>query len=492
MAQLCVTLGAPTLAELRERRDLAAPDADLVEVRLDTVADPDVAGALAGRTTPVVVTCRAAWEGGHFRGSEEERLGLLRQAWQAGAEFVDVEFAARDAAPWIAETGGERLILSSHDFAGVPHDLEARHRAMCAEAPAVVKIAVTVERLAQLAPLARLRAGGSQRQIVLAMGRPGLPSRLLPDRFGSAWTYAGDNWAPGQLPASVLRRTYRFGQVSSGAALYGVVARPSSHSVSPDMHNAAFAAAGLDAIYLPLEAADVDDLLAFADDFALQGASVTLPFKVDVLPRVDADALSRRVGAVNTLTRSDGRWMGTNTDVAGLLAPLAGRMTLQGARAAILGTGGAARGAAVALSDAGTHVTVIGRDAGKARGVASLVGGASASLPPDPGSWDLLVNATPAGMYPATDETPWPDGRFDGTLVYDLIYNPRQTRLLRDAAAAGCATLDGLPMLVAQAEAQFTQWTGRPPAPGVMLAAAEARLATFPALDNGALSLSRS
>ena len=331
MAQLCVTLGAPTLADLRERRDLAAPDADLVELRLDTVADPDVEGALAGRTTPVVVTCRAPWEGGHFRGSEEERLRLLHHAWLAGAEFVDVEFAARHAAPWITATRGERLILSSHDFTGVPDDLDARHRAMCAEAPAVVKIAVTVDRLAQLAPLTRFQTGDRQRRIVLAMGRPGLPTRLLPDRFGSTWTYAGDNWAPGQLPASVFRQTYRFGQVSSRAALYGVVARPSSHSVSPDMHNAAFAAAGIDAIYLPLEAADVDDLWTFADAFALQGASVTLPFKVDVLPRVDADALSRRVGAANTLTRRDRRWIGTNTDVAGLLAPLRDRMDLRGA-----------------------------------------------------------------------------------------------------------------------------------------------------------------
>ena len=137
-------------------------------------------------------------------------------------------------------------------------------------------------------------------------------------------------------------------------------------------------------------------------------------------------------------------------------------------------------------------MTVVGRDVEKARGVAGLVGGASAALPPEPASWDLLVNATPVGMHPAIDDTPWPGGRFDGALVYDLIYNPRQSRLLRDASAAGCATLDGLPMLVAQAEAQFTQWTGRPPAPGIMLAAAEARLATFPAHGNGALSVSRS
>ena len=127
MAQLCVTIGAPTLADLRERRDRAARDADLVELRLDTVADPDVAGALAGRTGPVIVTCRASWEGGHFRGSEQTRLRLLHEAWAMGAEYVDVEFAALESAPWVEATRGERLIVSAHDFDGVPADLAERH-----------------------------------------------------------------------------------------------------------------------------------------------------------------------------------------------------------------------------------------------------------------------------------------------------------------------------------------------------------------------------
>ena len=203
MAQLCVTIGAPTLAALRERRDAATRYGDLVELRLDTLADPDPAGALQGRTGPVIVTCRPTWEGGHFAGSEEARLRLLKQAWDLGAEFVDVEWASLGDAPWAR---GERLVLSSHDFHGVPFDMAARYAAMHAVEPGVVKLAVTAARLTDTLALLGLKPPSNRRQVLLAMGAPGLVTRLAPDRFGSTWTYAGDGWAPGQIPADRVRR----------------------------------------------------------------------------------------------------------------------------------------------------------------------------------------------------------------------------------------------------------------------------------------------
>ncbi len=321
------------------------------------------------------------------------------------------------------------------------------------------------------------------------MGAPGLITRILPGRFDSAWTYGGDGVAPGQVPIARLREEFRFGEVSPGAALYGLVANPVGHSVSPAMHNAAHRAERRDALYIPLQAADAADVMAFAEAFGLEGASVTLPFKVDLLPFCEPDALSSRVGAVNTLARQDGRWLGRNTDVAGFLAPLDGRIAIAGSRATILGAGGAARGAAIALADAGAHVTIAARREDAARRVAAEVGVAAALLPPMPRSWDLLVNASSAGMHPHVDDTPWPDARFDGRLVYDLVYNPRETRLLREARAAGCDTLDGLAMLVAQAERQFEIWTGHRPAPGVMFEAADRRLRGFAAPTSVAASL---
>lgn len=483
MAQLCATVTASTLAELRARRDAAARVADLVEVRLDTVADPDVAGILAGRLTPLIVTCRPVWEGGHFKKSEDDRMSLLEQAWRLGAEYVDVEWAAWSRAPWIGETRGQRLIVSSHDFRGVPADLRERHAAMSATGAAVVKVAVTASSLVDCLRLTTLTVAGPQQQVVLAMGAAGLVTRILPDRFRSCWTYAGDGIAPGQLPAERLRAEFRFGETSAKPAVFGIVANPVGHSVSPAMHNSAFRAAGIDAVYVPLQAADASDLLAFADAFDVRGVSVTVPFKVDVLPHCEPDEPGARAGAINTLKRGERGWLGRNTDIPGLLAPLRDRIALAGARVAILGAGGAARGAAIALTDAGARVTICARRFEVAQAVASDTGAVAAPMPPAPGSWDVLVNATSAGMHPRDEETPWPDARFDGALVYDLVYNPEETRLLREARAAGCDTIGGLPMLVAQAGLQYEWWTGQPPAPGVMEHAAKARLAAFRARE---------
>jgi 3-dehydroquinate dehydratase/shikimate dehydrogenase len=349
---------------------------------------------------------------------------------------------------------------------------------MAASGAAVVKLAVTPSRLSDCARLLELKVSAPQRQVVLAMGAAGLPTRLLPVRFGSAWSYGGDHVAPGQVSLERMRDEFRFGEVSPDADLYGLVARPVGHSVSPAMHNAAHRALGRDAIYIPLQAENVDDLLAFASAFNLRGASVTVPFKVDALERCTPTARARRAGAVNTLIRREGGWDGDNSDMEGLLAPLGGRI-LSSARVVVLGAGGAARAAAAALVDAGARVTVCARRPEKAAEVAALAGCDAVPMPPPPGSWDVLVNASSAGMHPQVDDTPWPNARFDGALVYDLVYNPRETRLLREAREAGCETLDGLPMLVAQAERQFALWTGTPPPPGVMLGAAEARLRDF-------------
>jgi shikimate dehydrogenase len=246
------------------------------------------------------------------------------------------------------------------------------------------------------------------------------------------------------------------------------------------MHNAAFRAASLDSVYLPMPAVDADDFLTFARAFGVRGASVTIPFKVALFEHVQqVDALAKKVGAINTL-RMNGGWSGTNTDIAGFLAPLRQRRTpLTGARAAILGAGGAARAVAVGLAEAGARVSVHARQRGQAERIADLVSGGVGAWPPAPGTWDLLVNTTPVGMYPGVDESPVPPDVLTGRVVYDLVYNPSSTRLLRDAAQAGCDTIGGLDMLVAQAEEQFRYWNGEAPVPGVMREAAVRRLAEF-------------
>jgi 3-dehydroquinate dehydratase / shikimate dehydrogenase len=472
--KLCVTVTAATTAELRERRD-AVTDADLVELRLDGVKDISVAGALAGRRLPVIVTCRPQWEGGQFEGSEQERESVLAEALSLGAEYVDVEWRA-GFDQLLSSTGGRRIVLSFHDFAGVPADLPAVVRTLRATGAEVTKVAVLARRLVDNLALLPLAAAGAP-TCLIAMGEAGLPSRVLAERFGSCWTYAGAGVAPGQIPADRLRGEYGFQRLGPQTALYGVVGRPIGHSVSPSMHNAAFRAARMNGVYLPLAAADLDDFFAFADVIDILGVSVTAPYKVEAFERADeSDAVSRRIRSVNTLKRHLGRWLGCNTDVSGFLSSVHGLLSLNGLRATVLGAGGAARAVALALSSAGARVTVCGRRLSEAEHVARLAGGTPAHWPVEPGSWELLVNATPVGMFPHINDTPLPGGPFDRGVVCDLVYNPPTTRLLRDARAAGCTVIGGLEMLVAQAQGQFEWWTGTRASASVMREAALARL----------------
>lgn len=474
MALLCETVTATTMADLLAARDRVTA-ADMVELRLDGVESPDVRAALSGRRLPVVVTCRAKWEGGRFDGSEEERRSILEQALDGGAEFVDVEWRAGFSD--LVARDPRRIVLSSHDFTGIPSDLPDQARAMRASGAGVVKLAVLPARLIDTVPLMEVARGGDA--VVIGMGDSGFPSRVLAERFGSRWTYAGNAVAPGQVSATRMEGDYGFRRVTRAARLFGVVSTNAMHSLSPAMHNAAFAAAGIDAAYVPLPTSEFDDFLAFADALGIEGVSVTIPFKIDAIhAAAEVDDLAARVGAANTLRRTPTGWAATNTDVAGFLAPLTAAFSgdLRRSRASVLGAGGAARAVVVALRDRGATVRVHARRAEQAAAVVADLGGAVGEWPPAPGSWDLLVNCTPLGGAGKHEASPLPGGPFDGELVYDLTYGRTAPPLVADAQRAGCATLDGLPMLAAQAEQQFEWWTGQRPPAGVMEAALRTRI----------------
>jgi 3-dehydroquinate dehydratase/shikimate dehydrogenase len=480
---LCVTVTAATTAELRQKRDAVA-DADLIELRLDSVTDPSVAGALEGRRRPVIVTCRPAWEGGGFKGPEEARKRILADALGLGAEYVDVEWRAHFD-DLIAQTSGRRIVLSVHDFHSVPIDLAARVRAMRATGAEVVKIAAQATSLSDCIPLLDLQSGRDGGLVVIGMGDYGLATRVLAARFGSQWSYAGLLTDIGQVSAQTLLTDYQFRSLSETTAVYGIAGGSVAHSVSPAMHNAAFRAGHHDAVYLPFPAVSADDFHKFARAIGVSGASVTIPLKVSLLDYVDeVDPVARRIGALNTIRVVDGRWVGTNTDAVGFLEPLQERVSLGGLRASVLGAGGAARAVTVALASSGCSVRLHARNRAQAEDVALLTALEVGPWPPEPGSWDLLINCTPIGLYPRVEDTPVPKEQLTGRYVYDLIYNPPATRLLRDAAALGCQTIGGLDMLVAQAREQFQWWTGTKPQAGVMREAALERLAEFARNEN--------
>ena len=466
--------------ELRANRDRVV-DADLVELRLDYVRDPDVMGALAGRRLPVLVTCRPTWEGGRFDGPEERRLALLEEALEMGADYVDIEWQS-GLDSLIRDRKGRNIVISMHDFKDVPRDLGDRYQAMRSTGAEVVKIAVKADCLSDTLALLDLseQMTRSEPHVLIAMGAAGVVTRVLPDRFGSSWTYVGKNVAPGQIDLGRLLEEFRFRVISGSPDVYGVLGSPLLHSLSPVMHNAGFGALAKDAIYLPLEARDIDDFTTFADAFGIRGVSVTTPFKEAMVMRVSTiDELGERIGAINTVRIEEDGWSGINTDVPGFLEPLDGRLELGCSRAVVLGSGGAARSVVVALASCGASVAVCARNPDKAQRVAGLVDGDVQLLPPAGGSWDLLINTTPVGTYPDIDATPMPSGTFDGRLVYDLVYNPAVTRLLADAKKSGCETIGGLSMLVAQAERQFEWWTSNRPPVGLFRQVAERQLGRF-------------
>jgi 3-dehydroquinate dehydratase/shikimate dehydrogenase len=407
---------------------------------------------------------------------------VLADALEMGAEYVDVEWRARFD-DLIAPRNGRRIVLSSHDFDGVPVDLAARLQAMRASGAEVVKIAAQARTLSDCVPLFDMGAQMGRRGglVLIAMGEHGLATRVLASRIGSAWTYAGGIHEIGQLDASTLLNDFHFRSLNDSTEVYGLVAGSVSHSVSMAMHNAAFRATRRNGVYLPFPAGAADDFVTFGRALGIRGASVTIPHKVALFERMDeVDAVARRVGAINTIrVDDDGRWVGANTDVSGFLQPLQERVSLDGLRASVLGAGGAARAVAVALASSAAAVRVHARDPRKAETIATLTSAEVGPWPPAPGSWDLLINCTPVGMHPQVDQTPIPQDQLTGRYVYDLVYNPRSTRLLREATAAGCETIGGLDMLVAQAHEQFQWWTGVKPASGVMRDAALKRLTEF-------------
>jgi 3-dehydroquinate dehydratase / shikimate dehydrogenase len=513
-ARLCVPAAAARASDLPDAVARAARLADLVELRLDFLADDReleaardyVRSLLRDRPRPLILTLRPAEQGGRRELTAGARLDFwsnfardLRGRRVPPPDFVDLELDLLED-PARAERLRELLdscscICSHHDFAGVPADLTSLYERMAATGARVLKIAATAHDAADCLPVLRLleRAGREGRALVaVAMGEAGLATRVLGPARGSFLTYAAADdlsaTAPGQASAEDLRGLYRFARLGPATQICGLVGSPVSHSLSPHIHNAAFAALGRDAVYIPFEVRDLPGFLRrMIDprtrelDWNLRGLSVTAPHKSAVMAALDfVDESAREIGAVNTILIEGGELRGRNTDAAAALAPLAGVIELAGARAAVLGAGGAARGLLWALRAAGASAAVFARDPARARAAAQKFGARSQQLPGARfDGFDLVINATPLGTRGAGEsETAATAEQLRGARVaYDLVYNPAETRFMREARAAGCSVvLGGLPMLVAQAAAQFELWTGKRAPLEAMRRAAENRL----------------
>jgi 3-dehydroquinate dehydratase / shikimate dehydrogenase len=501
---ICVSICERSIDAIEHAMTEAGTVADVLEIRLDCL-DPahirESFGALNDllekSPRPTILTYRPAEQGGKQELETDERLKFWLFDRPDSDGFLDIEFdLARD--PNLFEFGKtvdwSRVICSQHDFVGMPANLDQLYTDMAKTRAGILKIAVQADEatdcLAVFQLLERARNDGLK-MIGIAMGDAGVATRILGPSRGAFLTYASPEHesvtAPGQITARELREVYRIEKLDRQTEIFGLVGLPVSHSLSPRIHNAAFEATRTNAVYIPFE---VRDLPAFIRrmvhpqtreiEWKMRGLSVTAPHKSAVMNHLDwMEPAAREIGAVNTILIDENGLSGYNTDVIGFIGPLVEELgNLRGLRCAVLGSGGAASAAIWALGNEGAHVTVLGRTAERALALARKFGAKSIGLEAATfDGFDVVVNATTlgtAGQFQS--ETPVDASRLRGArLAYDLVYNPMETQFLREAREAGCQTLGGMEMFMAQAEEQFRLWTGANAPEGVMRAAALSR-----------------
>ncbi|HEX8708907.1 MAG TPA: shikimate dehydrogenase [Pyrinomonadaceae bacterium] len=511
-ARICIPVCEERASGLRAAIERAAPLADLVELRLDYLQGSELFKAMSNLPAlinacprPVVVTLRPVEQGGRREMDNLTRIIFWGEHFLYGKSYIDFADIELDLALFFRQReqdekkqllDWDRVICSHHDFAGVPADLEKIYERMATTPARILKIAVGAHDATDCLPVFRLleRARLDGRELIaLAMNEAGVATRILGPSRGAFMTYGapdvGPSSAPGQASARDLRELYRVDRLDGQTQIMGLVGSPVTHSISPQLHNAAFAALGINAVYIPFEVRDAGEFIrrmahprSREAGLSLRGLSVTAPHKSAVMEHLDqVETAALEIGAVNTILIKDGELRGSNTDAAALIAPLLEKgLSLQKARCAVIGAGGAARSALWSLRRAGAQVTLLARDEEKAHHVVEKLGGDCRKLDGASFSgYDLVVNATPLGTHGlAEEETPALAGQLRGvSLVYDLVYNPAETRFMREAVEAGSDCIGGLGMLVAQAAAQFKLWTGRDAPLDVMKEAAGRALA---------------
>jgi 3-dehydroquinate dehydratase / shikimate dehydrogenase len=491
LPRICIALGLPDVTTLLEhaRREAEAGEIFL-EFRLDFLNQP-VWGAQAIRgfleqfpEVIVLATCRRHQNRGRYNGSIEEQFAVLDLAVQSGAHAIDVEIESAEAARERLHqfNGRAHVIVSYHNFEATPplDPIINRITRIPADSYKLVTTARKPSDNARI--LAASKTAARQRMIVLAMGELGFPTRVLSPVFGGVYTYAApmlvQGTAAGQVSARSLRHVYHVDKLERTSKIYGVIADPVRHSISPAVHNRAFQSRRIDAVYLPFLVSPVHlrDFFSMAERLPLAGFSVTIPHKQKIIRYLDiVEPLAKRIGAVNTVWRKGGKWRGSNTDAAGVTGPLGKVLRIAKSSVLIVGNGGAARGAAFALSDAGAKIAVVGRNADRVRALSKVCNAEALGREELTGRhFDAVIHATPLGMYPHLNECFF-NGHIPGDVVFDMVYNPLDTLLLRKAREQGLAIIPGIEMFVEQAVRQFELWTGdTAPRAAMQKAAAEA------------------
>ena len=502
MTHLCVAIFVTDIAKAKREIALAGEaGADMVELRIDRMNDADeLTAILEENSFPVIVTRRPLGED----------IDLLNAATEE-ADYVDIELtdsaATINALAQVPRDSRPGLIASSHDFQGRPDRLYNILSELNGLHGDVTKIVWTARTVRDNLEAFEILQNKQKPTIALCMGEAGLISRILAKKFGAFLTFASldsaGGTAPGQIPIADMKRLYRWDAINAATKVYGVVGNPIGHSMSPAIHNAAFDHVGHDGVYLPLLVeSGYESFKAFMESFVnfdglhLRGLSITIPHKENALhylqeKNAQIEPLAMRIGAVNTIViGSDKKLRGFSTDYAAILDTITdalgiSRSDLANYRVAVIGAGGTGRTAVAALAHCGATVVVYNRTRDRADALAAEFNGKTGKVVAAPleklcdSCCQIYLNATSLGMSPAVDQTPWgstPPKLDSKTLVFDTVYNPLQTKMLREAAAAGAKTAGGIEMFVRQAAGQFFAWTAKTAPLQIMRRVVEERL----------------
>ena len=475
---LCVTIGRGRHRHLiAEHKHLAEQGCKLVELRLDfLMTPPNLKRLLPERPCPVVVTCRRERDGGRWTKDEEGRLMLLRQAIAAGVEYVDLE---EDIAASIPRFGNTKRIVSYHNFQETPEDLNALHARLAGLNADIVKIATMAHSPHDNIRLLRLMRTARIPTIAFCMGEFGQPSRILAGKFGAPFSYATFHaertMAPGQMSYVQMRDVFHYEDINPDTEVYGVIADPVAHSLSPVIHNAAFHDLRMNKVYVPFRVRpeDLSQFMHDTQELGVKGLSVTIPHKEEIVQRLArCDEWTKEIGACNTVVFKNGDMEGRNTDYKAAMASLdrvfggdEDNSGLKGKSVLLLGAGGAARAIGVGLKRRGADTVIASRTMERADDLArtlkakSIGWGLRHSI-----KADLIINCTPVGMHPNLDESPIePRYLQPEMVVFDTVYNPEHTLLIKQARDSDCKYITGIEMFVNQAAIQFRYFTGQDP-----------------------------
>lgn len=473
---ICVSIGRTRhQMMIAEHQALAQAGARLVEYRIDWLkTSPNISRLLEARPTPIILTCRRREDHGRWAGTEEQRQTLLRSAIVAGVEFVDLEM---DIATKIPRYGKTRRIISYHNFDETPDDIESIYKQLLTLDADIVKIVTMANSAADGVRMMKLLQTAQKPTVGFCMGEFGLFTRVLCGKFGSPYTYATFSsereLAPGQISFKDMVEIYHYDEIKKDTKIFGVIGDPVSHSLSPLLHNKTFRDEGFNGAYVPLRIQQ-DDLARSVSglrELGFQGFSVTIPHKEGIIALAHhADDRVKDSGAANTLFKSSsGAWLAVNTDLeaamqtirAGMKTAEGDELPLAGKRAFILGAGGVARAIGLGLQQSGAVVTISNRTRKRGEELASHLKCAHVTWENRGAEfYDILINCTPIGMHPQVDASPMMDNWLrEGALVFDTIYTPENTLLLKQARERGARTASGLEMFVRQAAVQYECFT---------------------------------